>query len=521
MTKIKRSISPLGLLMASISAIIGSGWLFSAFYTSRIAGPAALISWLIGGLSLIIVAFVFAEICTLIPITGSSTRIPQFTHGTLVSFLFSWIIWLSYAAMAPTEVQAVTQYSSYFWPELTTKSAALTTKGFIFAFFLMLIISIINVYSLRWLIKLNNFITALKLIIPAIIVGIILYNHHNMSAALSYGFSPMHAHGILAALSTGGIVFAFHGFKQAAEMAGEAKNPNTAIPIAIIGSVIVCLVLFMAIQIAFIGSLNYQNLSQGWEKLSLYNNNSPLFSILQQDKLTKTIPFLTIAAIIAPLASGFMYCSSAARSLYGMSQNGYIPNLFKKLTISGNPIFAILLNFIIGLILFFPLPGWDTMVTFLTSIITLTYASAPICLLALRKQLYNQKRAFRLPFANIWCYISFTLCTLFSYWSGWNILSKLGTCMFLGLVVLFLYKAFSKNGKNIELNIKQSIWFFLYISGLMFLSYIGNYGGGKHWFSEQISFIIMAIFCLLILTLAQITRLSSNKTKEYMNDIIL
>ena len=50
-----------------------------------------------------------------------------------------------------------------------------------------------------------------------------------MSAALSYGFSPMHTHGILAALSTGGIVFAFHGFKQAAEMAGEAKNPNTAI----------------------------------------------------------------------------------------------------------------------------------------------------------------------------------------------------------------------------------------------------------------------------------------------------
>ena len=56
MTKIKRSISPLGLLMASVSAIIGSGWLFSAFYTSKIAGPAALISWLIGGLGLIIVA---------------------------------------------------------------------------------------------------------------------------------------------------------------------------------------------------------------------------------------------------------------------------------------------------------------------------------------------------------------------------------------------------------------------------------------------------------------------------------
>ena len=84
--QIKRSISPFGLLLASVSAIIGSGWLFSAFYTSTIAGPGALVSWLIGGLGIIVVAFVFAEICTLIPVTGSSTESRSLPMGLLLVF---------------------------------------------------------------------------------------------------------------------------------------------------------------------------------------------------------------------------------------------------------------------------------------------------------------------------------------------------------------------------------------------------------------------------------------------------
>ena len=112
----KRSISTFGLLLTSVSAIVGSGWLFSAYYTASIAGPAAILSWVIGGISLVIVAFVFAEICGMLPVTASSTRIPQYTHGTIVSFMFAWMIWLSYLALMAAEVQAVIQYSSFYLP---------------------------------------------------------------------------------------------------------------------------------------------------------------------------------------------------------------------------------------------------------------------------------------------------------------------------------------------------------------------------------------------------------------------
>src|SRR5215471_10027714 len=100
----KRAISSGALLLASISAILGSGWLFAAYYTSMLAGPAAILSWLIGGVIVILISFTFAELSAMLPITGSSSRIPQYTHGTIVSFVFSWIIWLSYAALTPTEV---------------------------------------------------------------------------------------------------------------------------------------------------------------------------------------------------------------------------------------------------------------------------------------------------------------------------------------------------------------------------------------------------------------------------------
>lgn len=244
----KRTISPMALLFASISAILGSGWLFSAFLTARIAGPAALIAWIIGGVLMMGIAFVFAELCAMIPVTGSSTRIPQFTHGTVVSYLFAWMIWIAYLSFSPTEVQAVLQYSSFYFPSLVHRHGGLTGHGYIAAAILMIFISFLNTYSLRWLIRSNNFLTLMKIIIPLILtitVLMIVFHPHTLIHPAGSKFMPYGWHGVFGALATGGIVFAFNGFKQAAEMAGEAKNPNKALPFAIIGSVTICLIIFL------------------------------------------------------------------------------------------------------------------------------------------------------------------------------------------------------------------------------------------------------------------------------------
>jgi len=514
----KRVISPFSLLLSSISAIIGSGWLFSSYLTSKIAGPSAIISWLIGGFLMIIIAFVFAELCAMIPITGSSIRIPQFTHGTLVSYVFSWMIWLSYLSLAPTEVQAVLQYSSFYFPSLTNiHSGQLTTHGYIVAAFLMLFISLINMYSLNWLMKFNSIFTIFKIFIPIIIIALIFSKNFSFQDIIhpeNTIFMPFGWHGVVSALSSGGIVFAFNGFKQAAEMAGEAKNPKRTLPFAIIGSVFITMLIFLFLEMAFLVSLKPANLVYGWKNLVLFNNeNSPIASILQQLNLHFWLFLLYIGAIIAPLAAGLMYCGSASRSLYGMSKNGYIPKIFQKVTPQGNMFYAITANFFIGMFMFAPLPGWSNMIAFLTSLIAVTYSIGPVCLLTLRDKIPNQKRPFKLPFVYLWSYISFLIATFLTYWSSWNIIKKMDIGLFIGLIILFIYKILNKTTK---IDFKSSIWIWPYFIGLSFISYIGSYGG-KHLFSTAWhEYFVLSIFCFIILWISRIFSLDAKSIQKYV-----
>ena len=154
----KRSLSTTSLVAVGVGAIMGSGWMFAAQYTTEAAGPAAILSWIIGAGLMIFIALVFAEVCTIVPVEGSTSRIPHITHGSLISYTFAWITWISYLVLAPIEVQAVVQYLSVFYPGLIDVGAdgGLTMIGTPLAMVFLLMFCIINYYSLRWLAKINN-----------------------------------------------------------------------------------------------------------------------------------------------------------------------------------------------------------------------------------------------------------------------------------------------------------------------------------------------------------------------------
>jgi amino acid transporter len=521
----KRSISPVGLLFTSTSAILGSGWLFGAYYAAGFAGPASTLAWVIGGLMIIVIAFVFAEICTMIPITASSTRIPHLIHGSTVSFIFSWIIWLTYLALGPTEVQAIMQYLSIYYPSLLNPNASLTGNGFLLAFFLLAIISIINIFSLRWLIRANNILTILKIIIPLIISITIIYyffsldkiTHPSGSNFMPYGF-----HGILTAISAGGVIFTFNAFKLAAEMAGEARNPKVALPVAIIGSVVICMALYLLLQIAFLSSLTPENIANGWNNINMGNKLGPFAAIATADNLSFLKPLVFIGAIIGPFAAALVYCSSSARSLYGMSENGYVPSLFQKVTTEGNPIFGIIIFLVFGSLMFAPFHGWQQMVQFLTSLLAITYAIAPVNCYTMRVLLPNQHRDFKLPLGKLWSLIAFFACTLMVYWSGWFVISKSGIVVALGLIILSIYRFSKRNSSSyFAWNIKESLWFWLYLIGITIISYSGNFGGGKNYLSTYSSLFIIFIFCGVIINIAAKTALSSSQVKKNIEEAIL
>lgn len=520
----KRSISIFGLLSTSVSAIIGSGWLFSAFFTAEFAGPASLLSWMIGGFAIIIVAFIFAELCSMLPLSGSSVRIPHFTHGSIVSFLFAWMIWLSYLSLMAIEVQAAIQYMSHYFPTLVSnQSGGLSSTGYLSAIVLMFLVSLINSYSIRWLIRFNILLTLLKVFIPLVISTIILvkyFHPYDILHPVHSAFFPSGMHGVFYALSAGGILFAFNGFKQAAEMAGEAQNPGRSLPIALVGSVLFCLGVYLLLQMAFNVSLTARNIEKGWNFLTLSDNNSPFISVLIQDDLKILLPLIYFGAFISPLAASLMYCSSAGRSLAGMSKNGYLPLFFQKVSPQGNPFYSIFLNFIFGICLFAPLPGWDKMMSFLTSLLAVTYAVGPICLASLRYQIPDQPRPLKLPFGLVWSTVAFYICTLLAYFSGWQIISKMSIAIAIGLLVLLIQQKLNKEAK-ILLHWRESIWVWPYLIGLTFISYIGDYGGGRNILPLSSDLLLIALFCVIIMILAIRFRLPNSETEHYIHELHL
>jgi len=518
----KRTISPFALLFTSVSAILGSGWLFAAYYVAKLSGPAAIFAWIIGGVMVAVVAFVFAELCSMVPISGSSTRIPQYTHGSVVSFVFAWIIWLSYASLVPTEVQAVIQYMSFFYPQVIHQNGGLTGTGYVLATILMLVISAINIYSLRWLLRCNSALTVMKIIIPTILSIVILslfFSPHQVAHPANTKFMPFGIHGILGAITTGGIVFAFNGFKQACEMAGEAKRPHITLPFAIIGSIVVCLVVYLLLQFAFLSSVNVDNLAAGWTHLRISGGNDPMASIIREDHLGYLLPVLYIGAILGPLAAALMYMSSASRSLFGMSKNGHLPNIFQKLTTEGNPIFAIIVSFVLGMSLFAPLPGWDKMITFLTSLMAITYALGPICLLSLRYQAPNRHRPFKLPFATFWATLAFYICTLLTYWSGWHVISKLSIAIIIGFIVLLIHHYVINPRKKSQLHWKPSLWMWIYFIGITMISYLGNFGGGRDIIPFGWDFGLIAVFCTVVMVVAVKFKIPAEETMAHLEDL--
>src|SRR5258708_210646 len=165
---LNRRFTPLMLLMISINGMVGSAWLFAPLYAAKIAGSAALIAWLIGGLATAVVALTFAELSVLFPVAGGTAQIPQLSHGTFTSFIFSWIAWLSALTMAPIEVQAILQYASTYFTSLThieNGAHVLTGMGLIWATVLMLAFCFINVVSYNGLIRFNFALFTFKIIV--------------------------------------------------------------------------------------------------------------------------------------------------------------------------------------------------------------------------------------------------------------------------------------------------------------------------------------------------------------------
>ena len=505
--KFNRAISPFGLLLAGIGSIIGSGWLFGPLYAAQIAGPAAIISWIVGGLLMMIIVLTFAELGTAFPVAGGMVRYAQYSHGPLVSFVTGWMVWISSVAVAPVETMALIQYTANYIPNLVTKVnnvTILTSLGILSSAVIMFLMCVLNYQGARFFNKSNNLITIIKLIVPISTALLLLFadfHHQNFVFTQSGGFAPYGWQGILSALPLGGVIYSFIGSSTVLQMAGESKNPHFSIPFALLGSIIFCIVLYVLLQIAFVGALEPSTLIQGWKHLSYKGDSGPFAGILVAFGLTWFVVVLYGDALISPFGTGFIYTTATARVSYGLSQIGFFPKFFKKLTKKGVPLRGVIVNYLVGLILFLPFPGWQEMISFIISCFIVSYIVGPIALIGLRKTNPEQPRPFRLPCAYFMALLAFYICNLLIFWTGWQTVYHVVITMGIGFVVFIIHCCRLKNNLLAK-QWQNSWWIFPYFIGMCIISYLGNFGGGKGIISFGTDFAVMAVFTIIMFVLA-------------------
>jgi amino acid transporter len=359
----------------------------------------------------------------------------------------------------------------------------LTGIGMVWATILMLALCTINIVSYKGLVRFNFIIFTFKILVIILAVFVLMstsFHAENFSGALTTPFSMTGWQTILAAVATGGIAF------------------------AIVGSVIGCLILYLGLQVAFIGAINPHVLAGGWEHLSFEGDVGPFAGLAAGLGLVWLVKLLYIDATVSPAGAGLVYVTSTARILYAMSQIGYLPRWLQYLNKQNFPVAAILVNFVLGMFLFLPLPGWQAMVSFLVSGMVISYSMGPIALLCMRLEMPQEKRGFRLPLAKIICPFAFYFCNLLTYWCGWETIYKLAIAMSVGIVCFVI--AWLRGRLTVsDPGFRSGLWMVPYLAGLIVVSYLGAFGG-KNIIPFGWDFLVIGLFSMGIFYLAIFNR---------------
>jgi amino acid transporter len=524
--RLRRDIGVVGLLFTSVGSIIGSGWLFGALSASKIAGPAALLSWVIGGGAMILLALVHAELGGMYPVAGGSARFPHYAFGSLAGFAGGWFAFLGAVTTAPIEVEAALQYSSNYVSGLTKLSGGtpvLTATGYLVAAALMLLFSVINIMGVKWLSETNKIAVWWKIAIPVLtVVAIALSAFHTSNFSAGGGFMPFGWKGVFSAVASGGVVFAYLGFEQAIQLGGETRNPRRNIPLAVIGSMVLGVVLYILLQIAFLGGLSPSSLAHGWTDVTFSGNGAtygPFAGLATALGLGWLATLLYIDAIISPGGTGLLYVGTSSRVSFALARNRYIPRGFGQLSPRGVPLYAIAFSFLCGMLIFLPFPGWQQLVGFITSATVLAYATAPLALGALRREVPHHERPFRLAGGGVLAPAAFIVANELILFSGWTVVWKLLVAIVIGFALLGISAATSPREHRPAIEWRAGTWLAPYLVGLGVVSYLGSFAGPANVLPFGWDVLVMALFSLAIYFLAVRMRLPRAAIEEHIGDL--
>lgn len=410
---LKRVLGPFGLIALGVGVIIGAG-LFSVtgIVAGAHTGPAIVISFALAAIACALAGLCYAEFASMIPVAGSAYTYSYFTMGELVAWIIGWDLVLEYAVAA---VAISISWSKYFCImmsdigyALPTELTACPAEGGAFnlpAAILVIILSLILMRGTSGSSKFNDLMVTLKIAVVLAFIGIGFkyINTDNLTPFIPANTGVFGEYGWSGILRGAAIVFfAYIGFDAVSTAAQETKNPRRNMPIGIMGSLIVCSVLYMVFSLVMTGVVNYKEYIGADSIAPAATAVAHMGEMGANGTIVPAFPWLNrgiIVAILLGYASVVLVMMMGqSRVFYSMSKDGLLPPLFSHLhkryhtPARSNLLFMVLISILAGII-----P--PSVAGEMTSIGTL-FAFSLVCLgvIVVRRTQPNAPRGFKTPF---------------------------------------------------------------------------------------------------------------------------
>lgn len=343
--KLAKVLGPFDVTMIGIGAVIGAG-IFAMVGEAAIkggAGPSLVISFIITAIACGFAGLCYAELASMVPISGSAYAYSYATMGELIAWIIGWDLIIEYAI---GNVAVAISWAGYFndfllsvfginvpvW--LRTDYRTFVQKGLdlasvphifgvpvVFNFLAMIIVGLLTYLLVRGIkesASFNSFMVLLKIAILLLFIGIGFYyfNPANWKPFAPGGWKGIH-------IGAATIFFAYIGFDAVSTVAEETKNPKRDMPVGIIGSLVICTILYILVTMALTGMMPYENLK---DKIS-----EPLVAGLQYNGVGNwAVAIISFGAVISTTAVLLVFQMGQPRIFFSMSRDGLLPESFSR-----------------------------------------------------------------------------------------------------------------------------------------------------------------------------------------------
>src|SRR3954463_2334022 len=455
---LKRTLGPVALIALGIGAIIGAGlFVRTAAAIADRAGPSVTLAFIVAGIGCAFAGLCYAEFASMIPVAGSAYTYSYATMGELVAWIIGWDLVLEYAVAAATVAIAWSEYANlvlewfglrvpYQWIHSPFEHNPAGVHGIINipAIVILLLLTMLLIRGTKESAFVNGLIVVLKTSIVLAFIGIGWgfinpANHTPMIPPATTYVTPQgitHAYGgILGILGAAGVVFfAYIGFDAVSTAAQEARNPKRDMPIGILGSLVICTVLYVLFAYVLSGVATVQDFRSHGREASV------AFAITKYMTGYEWLSKSVTVAILAGFSSVILVMLlGQSRVFYSMSRDGLVPKVFSDV----HPKFRTPYK---SNILFFLFTGIfaafipEDIVGEMTSIGTL-FAFMLVCagVWILRSSRPDLERAFRVPAVPIVSTLGILVCGAMIYGLGWTNWMRLLVWLVIGLIFYFSY----------------------------------------------------------------------------------